>query len=85
MEKIKAQILKILSEYTDADLTQLSTTDTLESIGVDSLSLVEIIFDIEELFDISIPDDAELKAQGFSLQHVDDVTTLVVKLCAQKT
>jgi len=84
MTDIKAQILPILKEYTEADLTNLSPKDTFASIGIDSLSLVEIIFDLEEHFDITIPPEADLVEQGFSLQSLEDVVILVTSLCKPK-
>jgi len=84
MQDIKAQILPILKEYTDTDLKHLSAEDTFASIGIDSLSLVEIIFDLEEHFEITIPPEADLEQQGFSLQNLDDIVNLVSSLCQQK-
>ncbi|PCI59087.1 MAG: phosphopantetheine-binding protein [Gammaproteobacteria bacterium] len=84
MQDIKAQILPILKEYTEADLDRLLPEDTFASIGIDSLSLVEIIFDLEEHFEITIPPEADLEQQGFSLQNLDDIVNLVSSLCQQK-
>jgi len=85
MNDIKTQILLILKEYSDVDLTQLSAEDSFASIGIDSLSLVEIIFDLEEHFDITIPPEADFAAQGFSLQSLDEIVHLVTSLCQQKS
>jgi len=73
----KAKIIDIISEYTAEDLTQVAHAESLENIGVDSLSLVEIIFDIEEAFNITIPSETELEQQGYTLNSLDDVVTLV--------
>ncbi|WP_076419559.1 acyl carrier protein [Colwellia sp. UCD-KL20] len=79
----KAKIIDIVSEYTTEDLKQVSHSDSLDSIGIDSLSLVEIIFDLEEAFDINIPSEDELEQQGFNLSSLDDVVTLVENLVQQ--
>ncbi|WP_077341522.1 acyl carrier protein [Pseudocolwellia agarivorans] len=79
----KAKIIDIVSEYTTEDLKQVSHSDSLDSIGIDSLSLVEIIFDLEEAFDINIPSENELEQQGFNLSSLDDVVTLVESLVQQ--
>jgi len=46
--------------------------------------LVEIIFDIEETFDVSVPDEAELAAKAISLHTVNDVINLVNLLISEK-
>lgn len=79
----KAKIIDIVSEYTTEDLKQVSHSDSLDSIGIDSLSLVEIIFDLEEAFDINIPSENELEQQGFNLSSLDDVVILVESLVQQ--
>ena len=79
----KAKIIDIVSEYTTEDLKQVSHSDSLDSIGIDSLSLVEIILDLEEAFDINIPSENELEQQGFNLSSLDDVVTLVESLVQQ--
>ena len=46
------------------DKRNLQMTDRLDEIGVDSLAAVEMIFDLEEKFDIEIPfnaNDAKLE------------------------
>ena len=84
MTEIEEQIKKIVAEYTSEDLSQLTNTQELSEVGIDSLALVEIIFDIEEAFDISIPDEQELDNRAFSLKHIDDVTHLVTTLVQEK-
>lgn len=84
MNDIKDPILKILSEYTSENLAVFSVTEPFENIGIDSLSLVEVIFDIEEYFDISIPNESEIAEKGFSLRCLYDVYQLVNTLIAEK-
>ena len=52
----KTKIIKILQEHfnTEIDNTDLSLID---DIGADSLDVVEIVMQIEEEFDIEIPDE----------------------------
>ncbi len=58
MSEVLAKIIPILSEYSCLDARDINPEDALENLDIDSLSLVEIIFDLEELFDIKIPDEA---------------------------
>lgn len=80
----KALIIDIVSEYTEEDLAHVSHADSLDKIGIDSLSLVEIIFDIEEKFNINIPSESELEQEGFTLNSLDDVVALVENLIQKK-
>jgi len=52
----KTKIIKILQEHfnTEIDNTDLSLVD---DIGADSLDVAEIVMQIEEEFDIEIPDE----------------------------
>jgi acyl carrier protein len=52
---------------------------TFESIGVDSLDGIQILFALEQEFDISIPDDAAKK-----IRSVPDVVSGVRQLLAAK-
>ena len=53
---------RILAERLDVDADSISDEKNIvEDLGADSLSVVEIIMDIENEYDIQIPDeDAEL-------------------------
>ena len=54
-ESVKNKIIKILSEQTLLDPSEINENLSLEDLGVDSLALVEIVFSIEETFNITIP------------------------------
>jgi len=49
-ENIKNKIIKILSEQTLLDPSEIKDNLTLEDLDIDSLALVEIVFSIEETF-----------------------------------
>ena len=57
-ESVKNKIIKILSEQTLLDPSEINENLSLEDLGVDSLALVEIVFSIEETFNINIPFNA---------------------------
>ena len=77
-------IVDILSEYTSTPITAQSFQDSFDSLNIDSLALVEIIFDLEEHFDITIPSESELTDKGFKLACIDDVLHLVESLITHK-
>ena len=58
---------------------------TLESLGIDSLGLVESIFAIEEAFDISVPFNAnEPQASDFDISSVASIVAAIEKLVAEQ-
>tara|TARA_B110001454_G_C12461588_1_gene326404 strand:+ start:300 stop:566 length:267 start_codon:yes stop_codon:yes gene_type:complete len=80
MNDIEDKLKSIISEYTEENFDHNSATQNFDDLGVDSLSLVEIIFDIEETFDITIPQDNDLNELGSSLNCYADVLQLVKDL-----
>jgi len=80
MNHIEKKLQNIIEEYTEADFDHNLAAENFDDLGIDSLSLVEIIFDIEEAFDITIPQDNELESLGGSLNSYNDALQLVTAL-----
>ncbi|MCJ1359582.1 MAG: hypothetical protein MMC33_009584 [Icmadophila ericetorum] len=53
----RGQVLKLISESSGADVSSIDSKDTLQTIGIDSLSAVELKSEIEDAFSIEIGDD----------------------------
>lgn len=84
---VQDKIIEIIAEQALLEPSDISMDDTLESLGVDSLALVESIFAIEEAFDISVPFNAnDPSASDFDITSVKSIIGAVEKLVAdQKT
>ena len=84
---VQDKIIEIIAEQALLEPSDVSLNDTLESLGVDSLALVESIFAIEEAFDISIPFNAnDPTASDFDITSVKTIIAAVERLVAdQKT
>ena len=54
MENVEAEVITIIAKRLPADKRDVHLTDRLKDLGIDSLSAVEMIFDLEEKFDIQI-------------------------------
>lgn len=79
------KIIAIIAEQAVLDVSDVTMDSTVESLGLDSLGLVEAIFAIEEAFDLSIPFNANDPAQsGFDMSSVGAIITAVEGLLAQK-
>lgn len=70
MKKIK----EIISRQTDIDQEKLGENTTLEDIVADSLDIVEMLMEIEEAFDIDIPDEdaKKLSTVGELCNYIDE-------------
>lgn len=80
MLNIKERTEKIVAEYTDTPVNEFYQASNFTELNIDSLSLVEIIFDIEETFNISIPNEADLEKQGLNFSNFVDVLNIVTIL-----
>lgn len=70
MKKIK----EIISRQTDIDEEKLSGNTTLEDIVADSLDIVEMLMEIEEEFDVDVPDEdaQKLSTVGELCGYIDE-------------
>ena len=65
MDKIEKQVLELVGEQAGIDPKKISLLCKLEDLSLDSVAIVELVFSLEEKFDISIPfegiEEIELK------------------------
>lgn len=82
---VKNRVIAIIAEQAVLDVSEISLDQSLDSLGLDSLGLVEAIFTIEESFDVSVPFNAnEPSKSGFDLSSVAAIIVAVEGLIAQK-
>ena len=80
-ESVKNKIIKILSEQTLLDPSEIKENLSLEDLGIDSLALVEIVFSIEETFNINIPFNANDPTNStFDISNVNSIINAVENL-----
>lgn len=84
-ESVRDRVIAIIAEQAVLDVADVGDDSTLESLGIDSLGLVEAIFAIEEAFDISVPFNANEPSQGdFDISSVEAIVRAVEGLIAAK-
>jgi acyl carrier protein len=84
-DAVKEKITKIIAEQALLDASDISPTQTLDDLGIDSLGLVESIFAIEEAFDIEVPFNAnEPEKSEFDISSVAAIIVAVEKLIADQ-
>ncbi len=85
MTDIKSRVIQIIAEQAVLDPSDIAPDSTLESLGIDSLGLVESIFSIEEAFDISIPFNAnEPEKSDFDISSVASIVAGIEALVAEQ-
>ncbi len=84
-DSIKDQVIAIIAEQAVLEVGDVAEDATLESLGIDSLGLVESIFAIEEAFDIQVPFNANEPGNGaFDISSVASIITAVETLVAEQ-
>ena len=78
MDAVEDRILAVIARQAMLGLEAVAPDVRLDQLGLDSLGLVELIFQLEEMFDISIPFDAADPLTGDSaMTTVGDVIAAV--------
>ena len=82
---IGAKVIDIIAEQAILDPGDVTLESTLDSLGIDSMGLVESIFAIEEAFDIHIPINANDPSDSdFNISSVSSIISGIEKLVAEK-
>ena len=78
MDDVAADTIAIIAKRVAPEKRNLQPTDRLDDLGIDSFSAVEMIFDLEEKFDIQIPFNSNDVRPEF--ETVGDVVAAITKL-----
>ncbi len=74
MASVQERVIDIVSEQLGVDKEKVTPeTSFVNDLGADSLDTVELVMELEEEFDITIPDDAAEKIQtvGQAVQYIE--------------
>ena len=77
-EKIFETITDIISSKKGVDRNQISIDSTFDELGLDSLDAIELIADLEEAFNVTIP-NTELQGIKSIRQAVDGLSAAMNK------
>jgi acyl carrier protein len=84
-DEVADKVKEILAEQAVLEPSDVEMTSTLESLGIDSLGLVEAVFAIEETFDVQVPFNANDPSDSeFDITNVASMIDAVRKLVAEK-
>lgn len=73
-----ATIQRMMVEQFDLKLENLTPDATLESLGLDSLSVIEFMFNLEDELKIKLPDER------VEIKTLEDVVNLVDRVVAEQ-
>lgn len=79
-EDIREKIFDIIAKEARIDRGTLTLETKLEDLKIESLDMVQILFGIEDAFDVYVPQDD----QSFKLSTLKDVVDGVKRLVAAK-
>ena len=80
MTDVADRIVQIISRECEIDVERVTPESTLEDLGVSSVDLVQVMFQIEEEFDVYLADEDI----GFDVENVGQVIEAVQKLVSAK-
>ena len=79
------KVIAILAEQAMLETSDVALDNSLDDLGIDSMSLVESIFAIEEAFDITVPFNANNPSESaFDISTVASIVVAVDKLKAER-
>ena len=82
---VEKKVIEIIAEIAVLEVEDVSLDSSLDSLGIDSLGLVESIFAIEETFDIQIPFNAnDPQNSDFDISSVATIIAGIQELVAKK-
>ncbi len=83
-DTVAKKVIEIIAEQAMLEPREVALDATLESLGVDSLGLVETVFAIEEAFDVHVPFNAnDPESKAFDISSVESIVKAVDALIAE--
>jgi acyl carrier protein len=85
MANTEADIIEIVAKQAKVEPATLTRDTRLTEINLQSIDIVELIFAIEDKFDISVPySPNDLNTAGISFESVGDLIQAVERLNAEQ-
>lgn len=78
-DTVREKVIRVFSEFKKIPAEDINEATTFEQLGFDSLDGLNLIFELEEEFDLIIPDD-----QAQSMKSVGQVIDGIEELLAER-
>ncbi len=83
MSDVATDVMSVIKKKIRVERSEITMDDRLADLGLESLDALELVFDLEEKFDIEIPVNAN-DAQIGGFEKVSDVVAAVQKIIDKK-
>ena len=83
MSDVATDVMSVIKKKIRVDRSEITLDDRLADLGLESLDALELVFDLEEKFDIEIPVNANDPQIG-GFEKVSDVVAAVQKIIDKK-
>jgi acyl carrier protein len=84
MTDVARDVIAIIAKKVRVNHPKIEMSDRLQDLGLESLDAVEMIFDLEEKFDVEIPYNANTNNPRTEFDTVGDVVSAIENLVAKK-
>ncbi len=76
--EIAEKTVDIIAKFKEIDAGDITMETTIEELEMDSLDALNLIFELEEEFDVSIPDEHafEMKTVGEMVEGIEKLKTM---------
>jgi acyl carrier protein len=78
-DNVTGRVLRIIADNQKKDISLVTIDSSFEELNIDSMDAVNIVFALENEFDVNVPDD-EMK----NIRSVRDIVDGMHKLVAEK-
>jgi acyl carrier protein len=82
MTELAGDVIAIIAKRVPGQKDDLNLTDKLTELGIESIDAIEMIFDLEERFGVTIPYNANSAQSDFST--VGDIVRAIEQIVARK-
>lgn len=76
---IAEKAISVIAEFKEIDRDKISLETKLDDLEMDSLDALNLVFELEEAFDVTIPDE-----QAFETKTVGEMVSGIEKLVEMK-
>lgn len=80
----QVKLFEILATVAEIGIDEVSSEATLHSLGLNSIDITEILFEIEEVFGIEFPEQATMNQRFKTIERVADLANIVEILMAEQ-
>ena len=78
MEDLQRKVMDAMARAVPLDAASIKPNSTFDELGIDSLDVVNIVFELESALEIKIPEDFRLSALGNVTQVTAAMENLLV-------